>query len=217
MAHVLDLGYLVSPDNLKSTLNSILKYNHKESMMDHFNPMRSYALGDESALLMASFPRSRPDVPFPYFYEVMTGFEYTAAIGMLYEGMEQEGISTINDIRNRYDGKKRSPFNEAECGHHYARAMASWAAPIALTGFNYSGVSKTMKFKAIEGMYFWSNGYSYGTIEIKSKSSKYDIRIKTLGGKLELKSFELRDKGSKDFENVQVIEEGAEVSIIITG
>ncbi len=95
--------------------------------------------------------------------------------------------------------------------------MASWAAPIALTGFNYSGVSKTMKFKAIEGMYFWSNGYSYGTIEIKSKSSKYDIRIKTLGGKLELKSFELRDKGSKDFENVQVIEEGAEVSIIITG
>lgn len=215
MAHILDLGYLVKEENLKTTLGSILKYNHKENMLDHFNPMRSYALGEESALLMASFPNSRPKVPFPYFYEVMTGFEYTAAIGMLYEGMEQEGLATIKDIRDRYDGKKRSPFNEAECGHHYARAMASWAAPIALTGFNYSGVSKTMKFKAIEGMYFWSNGYSYGTIEIKSHNSKYDIRMKTLGGKLELKSFELREKGSKDFENVQVIEDGDEVSFTI--
>ncbi|MEA1878468.1 MAG: GH116 family glycosyl-hydrolase [Bacteroidota bacterium] len=217
MAHILDLGYLVKKENLETTLESILKYNHKENMLDHFNPMRSYALGDEAALLMASFPYSRPNVPFPYFYEVMTGFEYTAAIGMLYEGMEQEGLSTINDIRKRYDGKKRNPFNEAECGHHYARAMASWAAPIALTGFNYSGVSKTMKFKANEGLYFWSNGYSYGTIEIKFQNAKYDIRIKTLGGKLELKSFELRDKGSKDFEKVQVIEDGDEVSFKIMG
>ncbi len=215
MAHILDLGYLVKEENLKTTLGSILKYNHKENMLDHFNPMRSYALGEESALLMASFPKSRPKVPFPYFYEVMTGFEYTAAVGMLYEGMEQEGLSSINDIRNRYDGKKRNPFNEAECGHHYARAMASWAAPIALTGFNYSGVSKTMKFKANEGMYFWSNGYSYGTIEIKSRNSNYDIRIKTLGGKLELKSFELREKGSKDFKKVQVIEDGNEVIFAI--
>jgi len=215
MAHILDLGYLVKKENLETTLRSILKYNHKENMLDHFNPMRSYALGEESALLMASFPKSRPKVPFPYFYEVMTGFEYTAAIGMLYEGMEQEGLLTINDIRDRYDGKKRNPFNEAECGHHYARAMASWAAPIALTGFNYSGVSKTMKFKAIEGIYFWSNGYSYGTIEIKSQYAKYDIRIKTFGGKLELKSFELRDTGSKDFEDVQVIEDGNEASFDI--
>ncbi len=215
MAHILDLGYLVKPENLKTTFGSILKYNYKESMMDHFNPMRSYALGEEAALLMASFPKSRPKVPFPYFYEVMTGFEYVAAIGILYEGMEQEGLSTINDIRNRYDGEKRSPFNEAECGHHYARAMASWAAPIAVTGFNYSGVFKIMKFKANEGKYFWSNGYSYGTIDIKLLDTNYDILIKLLGGKLELKSFELRDKGSIIFEKVQFIEEGDELKFKI--
>ena len=76
--------------------------------------MRSYALGDESALLMASYPRERPDNPFPYFTEVMTGFEYTAAIGMLYEGQRKNGLQTMRDIRNRYDGAKRSPFDEAE-------------------------------------------------------------------------------------------------------
>ena len=163
----------------------------------------------------ASFPKSRPKVPFPYFYEIMTGFEYTAAIGMLYEGMEQEGLSTIRDIRNRYDGKKRSPFNEAECGHHYARAMASWAAPIALTGFNYSAVTKTMKFKTNKGTYFWSNGYSYGTIDIKKQNAGYEIRIKALGGKLDLKNFELRGKGTKVFKQIKVIEEGKELKFEI--
>ena len=215
MAHILDLGYLVKPENLKTTLESILKYNHKENMLDHFNPMRSYVLGEESGLLMASFPKSRPKVPFPYFYEIMTGFEYTAAIGMLYEGMEQEGLSTIKDIRNRYDGKKRSPFNEAECGHHYARAMASWAAPIALTGFNYSGVTKTMKFKANEGTYFWSNGYAYGTVKLQNKNYRFQISLRTLGGELELNNFELRGKGTKSFEQVQFIGEGKELKFEI--
>ena len=208
MAHVLDLGYLVKPENITTTLKSILKYNHKKNMWDHFNPMRSYVLGDEAALLMASFPKARPKVPFPYFYEVMTGFEYTAAIGMLYENMEDEGVATITDIRNRYDGNKRSPFDEAECGHHYARAMASWAAPIAITGFNYSGVLKKMKFKALPGNYFWSNGYSYGTISIELKGEKYNIQIKTLGGTLKLKSFELREKGSKEFTDIEKTNEG---------
>ena len=30
-------------------------------------------------------------------------------------------------------------LEEAECGHHYARAMASWAAVLALSGFRYHG------------------------------------------------------------------------------
>ena len=33
----------------------------------------------------------------------------------------------VRDIRERYDGEKRSPFDEAECGHHYARALAAWS------------------------------------------------------------------------------------------
>ena len=71
----------------------------------------------------------------------MTGFEYTAAVGMLYEG-QTRGLKCIAAIRDRYDGRKRNPFDEAECGHHYARAMATWAAVLALTGFRYSGVDK---------------------------------------------------------------------------
>lgn len=159
MAHVLGLGYLVKEENVKTALKSILKYNKRDGMYEHFNNMRSYAMGDEKALLMASWPNGgRPTIPFPYWSEVMTGFEYTAGIGMLYEGMEQEGLETIKNIRDRYDGLKRNPFDEAECGHHYARAMASWASIIAQSGFLYSAVDKSIKFTDKPGNYFWSTG-----------------------------------------------------------
>jgi non-lysosomal glucosylceramidase len=93
----------------------------------------------------------------------MTGFEYTAAVGMLYEGMTTEGLQTIRDIRARYDGFRRNPFDEAECGHHYARAMASWAAVLALTGFHYSAVTRELSLAGRVGRLFWSTGYAWGT------------------------------------------------------
>ena len=163
MSHVVGLGYLVQPERVKTTLASILKYNRRTDLHAHFNPLRSFAVADEAALLMASYPRDRPANPFPYFGEVMTGFEYTAAVGMLYEGMNSEGLQSIRDIRARYDGLKRNPFDEAECGHHYARAMASWAAVLALTGFHYSAVTREMSLAGKPGKLFWSTGYAWGT------------------------------------------------------
>jgi len=154
-------------------------------------------MGNESALLMASWPKGRPKVPFPYFSEVMTGFEYTAAAGMLFEGMKEEGIKTISDIRNRYDGARRNPFNEAECGNHYARAMASWASVIALTGFNYSGVTKSMKINHENGNYFWCNGYSWGNCSVSGNEKLKNVKIEVFGGSLELKDFTLNSFGKR--------------------
>ncbi|MCX6218918.1 GH116 family glycosyl-hydrolase [Spirosoma sp.] len=194
MAHVCGLGYLVNPDHVKTTLKSILKYNYRASMTDHFNNMRSYALGDEASLLMASWPKGRPKVPFPYFSEVMTGFEYTAAIGMLYENQTEPGLLCIRNIRNRFDGSKRNPFDEAECGHHYARAMVSWATTLALSGFHYSGVSQIMQFNGQEGTYFWSNGYAWGTCTKTKQADKLQVKLTVLQGQLLLKNLEIGNK-----------------------
>ncbi len=191
MAHVCGLGYLHDPTRVQTTLRSIRKYNRRVGFRDHFNCMRSFVLGDEAALLMAAYPYERPRNPFSYFSEVMTGFEYTAAVGMLYEGMAEEGLETIADIRARYDGRKRSPFDEAECGHHYARAMASWAAVLALTGFHYSAVTGRMEFKRQEGNFFWSTGYAYGTVRITRKGEEWQADLQTLGGKVEVKELVL--------------------------
>jgi hypothetical protein len=203
MAHICGLGYLVKPENVRTTLASIMKYNYLADFSLHFNNNRSYTLGDESGLLMASWPKGRLKVPFPYFSEVMTGFEYTAAVGMLYEGMNDDGLKCIRAIRNRFDGYKRNPFSEPECGHHYARSMASWAAIPAMTDFRYSGVNKSMTITSRPGTYFWSNGYAWGTCKVEDKQ----VTINVLHGSLTLDNFELKGKGMKKLKNF-VINEG---------
>ena len=94
------------------------------------------------------------------------------AVHMLYEGMREEGLQVITDIRDRYDGARRNPFNEAECGHHYGRAMAAWSAIIALTGFQYSAVEDRMSFDAPDGTYFWSTGHAWGTVCIRGDKAE---------------------------------------------
>ena len=216
LAHVCNLGYLVEEKNVKTTLDSILKYNFKDNLYNHFNNNRSYVLNDESALLMATYPRGRrPVIPFPYFSEVMTGFEYTAAIGLLYEGKIEEGLKCMQATRDRYDGKKRNPFDEAECGHHYARAMASWAAVLALTGFHYSGVEKSMTFAARDGIHFWSNGYAWGTCEQRSNNGSIDVGLTVKHGELNLSRFELKECGEVTFDTPQIIHAKESVSWLI--
>ena len=202
VAHVCGLGHLLKPAHVRKTLRGIMKHNFRESFFGHFNNMRSFVLNDEAGLLMATYPRGRrPTRPFPYFSEVMTGFEYAAAVGMLYEGQTANGLKCIKAIRGRYDGRKRSPFDEAECGHHYARAMASWAGVLALTGFRYSGVDQVMEFAASgkPTRWFWSNGSAWGTFEQRPTATGASLTLKVLRGKLRLKRLTLKGLGSAEF------------------
>lgn len=215
MAHVCGLGYLVDQGHVRTTLSSIMKYNYRDNLYGHFNCMRSFALGDEAVLLMADYPKDRPNNPFPYFSEVMTGFEYTAAVGMLYEGQTEPGLKCIKNVRERYDGQRRSPFDEAECGHHYARAMASWAAVLALTDFRYSGVDKSMTFAAKDGRFFWSNGYAWGTCTIRRASRSMNVELSVLHGQVTLSQFALRDFGSLSFKEPVTIPAGSQARFTV--
>jgi non-lysosomal glucosylceramidase len=215
MAHVCGLGYLVDAGHVRTTLQSIRKYNQHDGFFDHFNCLRSFVLGDESALLMASYPHGRPNNPFPYFTEVMTGFEYTAAVVMLYEGETEAGLKCIRDIRDRYDGRKRSPFDEAECGHHYARAMASWAAVLAFSGFRYSAVDKSMRFADREGNFFWSDGSAWGTYRLRKEGATYRVELQVLNGRLELKAFGVGEKIKHKFPRSLSLSAGEKTEFVI--
>ena len=40
---------------------------------------------------------------------------------------------------------RRNPYNEFECGSHYARALASYGVLLGLTGTDYDGRTKTLR------------------------------------------------------------------------
>jgi hypothetical protein len=215
MAHITGLGYLLDPANVQTTYRSIRKYNRKVEFYDHFNCMRSYVLGDETGLLVASYPKGRLERPFPYFSEAWTGLEYTAAAGMIYEGQVEEGLETVRDVRARYDGRKRSPFDEAECGHHYARAMAAWATVLALTGFHYSAVQARLSLAASPGRHFWATGFAWGTCDLRREGSGWRADLRVLGGHLSLRRFALGGVGEAELPAARDLDPGSKVEFVI--
>ncbi len=216
LAHTAGLGYLLDKENVQTTLQSIMKYNYIEDFNEHFNTFRSFGLGSEAGLLMASYPRGDLlDFPFPYYTEIMTGFEYSTAAHMIYEGQVDAGLKVFRAIRNRYDGHKRNPFNEGEYGHRYARAMAAWAGLLAYTGFQYSAVEGRMAFNANVGAYFWSNGYQYGNVVISGGGRQRLVTLRSLNGDLTLARVTLNGYGHHDFGERQVFAEGDEITFTV--
>jgi non-lysosomal glucosylceramidase len=213
MAFVCGLGYLVKPENIRKTMQSIWKYNYVSNFGDHFNNMRSYALGNEAGLIITSYPdpSKRPEVPLSYAFEAWSGLEYTAAAGFLYEGMQDEAIKTMNNVRDRYDGLKRSPFNEEECGNHYARAMAAWSTILAYSKFNYSGVDQKFSITSNPGRYFWSNGYAWGMASVNGTELTIDVHH----GNIPLKTLELKGAGTSSLKTARVLKEGEQFKAMI--
>ena len=157
---------------------------------------RTFVLNDEAALLICDYAKAqRPRIPFPYFAEAFTGSEYSAAVLMLYHGMEKEGIECIGSIRARYDGEKRNPWDEAECGHHYARAMAAWSGILALSGFRYDARSGAIQVRPRSNTpnfrCFWSSGTGWGTFSVSASG----VRVQVLKGKLGCREIAFRGAG----------------------
>jgi non-lysosomal glucosylceramidase len=171
LADIAGLGPLLDSAHIRKTLESIHRYNYRAQLFEHDSVQRVYALNDEAALLVCDYTRGgRPKIPFPYFQEAWTGMEYLVAAQFIHAGMLKEGLETIENVRRRYDGERRNPWDEPECGHHYARAMSAWSSVIAFSGFDYHGARKALslspKTQAADFTSFFSTGLGWGLFSI---------------------------------------------------
>ena len=189
-ATISGLGSVFNKKQAKSALKSIFKYNYMDSVRELANPWRAFAVNDESATLMFSYPEEKykPYIPITYCEESMHGFEYQFAGLLFSKGMYNQGLKVVKSVRERYDGQKRNPWNEMECGSNYARSMASFALLPIISGFKFDLPHKTIGFKPIvkkDFCSFFCVGSAYGIVEI----NKNFLSIKILFGQLELSSF----------------------------
>jgi len=143
---VCGLPEFLEQDKVRSHLRSVYTYNFRTDLTDHVNPQRpGFACGDDGGLLLCSWPRGgMPSLPFVYSNEVWTGIEYQVASHLMMHGDVEMGLDIVRQVRKRYDGTMRNPFNEYECGHWYARALSSYALLQGLTGLFYDAVDKTL-------------------------------------------------------------------------
>lgn len=152
-AHQLGLGYLLPPEMVKTALKSVFRHNWMPDLTGWKHSPRAFAGANDRGLIICTWPKGgRPPNVMLYSDEVWTGIEYQVAGHMLYEGMLEEGFAVVKGARDRYDGIPkapipRSPWNEIECGGHYARAGSSWTLLLALSGWLYDGATGQLEFR----------------------------------------------------------------------
>jgi len=188
MARMAGLGQIVDEQKVKSNLRAIHQYNFKSDLSDHANPQRpTYAFGTEGGLLLCTWPRGgQLSIPFVYSNEVWTGIEYQVASHLMVEGMVDQGLDIVRACRDRYDGRIRNPFNEYECGHWYARAMASYGLIQGLTGVRYDAVDRVLYIDSRIGnnfKSFLSTATGFGSVGLKDGKPFVDMAV----GKLDIK------------------------------
>lgn len=194
-ANICGLGEIFDKKQTWKALESIYRNNFKNSFRNYFNPCRIYALDDEAGAVICEWPlgKYKPAVPAPYSEECWSGCEYQVAAHMIQEGLVSEGVEIVKAVRGRFDGENRNPWNEFECGSHYARAMSSFSLLCAWSGFEFDMVNGMLGFNPVfydqntDFRYLWSLEPAWGVFEACTGK----MELKVFGGCLSLKILRL--------------------------
>ncbi len=168
-------------------------------------PGRWYAMPGEAGLLMCTFPRKDWDFKKAggtvnrgfagYFNECMNGFEYQVAGHMIWEGMVMEGLAVTRAVHDRYAASRRNPWNEVECGDHYARSMASYGVYLAACGFEYDGPTGRIGFSPRltpdDFKCAFTSAQGWGTFRQKRNAQSLTADLTVRFGRLRLKNLKL--------------------------
>jgi len=200
-----------------AALKSLWRYNFSPDVgpyREANKPGRWYAMAGEAGLLMCTFPRTDWDFAKAsgngnktfagYFNECMNGFEYQVAGHMIWEGMVKEGLAVTRAVHDRYHASRRNPWNEVECGDHYARSMASYGVYLAACGFEYDGPKAHIGFapkltpENFKGAFTSAEGW--GSYSQRADGGKLNAEIAVRWGKLKLKTIGLEVSDAKAVE-----------------
>lgn len=188
-------------EKIKRHLLAVHRHNLKHDLSDHANPQRpSYAFGDEGGLLLCSWPKGgKLSLPFVYSDEVWTGIEYQVAAHLMLMGRVDEALDIVRTCRDRYDGRRRNPFNEYECGHWYARALSSYGMLQGLTGVRFDAVDKTLHIDSKVGDFvsFLSTETGFGTVRLNNGKASLNVVF----GKIPVESVMISGKASSLVES----------------
>ena len=214
-ASLYGLGDILDPDQVLKASAAIYNYNFIPRMGDVYNPCRIYCLNDEGGLVICAWPggSQKPVIPAPYSQETMNGFEYSAAIHMIMNGLVDAGMECVAAVRQRYDGERRNPWNEFECGSNYARSLASYALLNAFSGFEFDLTQGKLGFNPVrwdDGRFrcFWSLEPGWG--EFVAGPGYAEVRV--LYGSLELKVLRLPYVAERTIRRVTLGDQPADYS-----
>ena len=196
-----------------TALKSLWRYNFSPNVGPYrtvYKPGRWYAMPGEAGLLMCTFPRrdwdyaqakgKGPEWAAGYFNECMNGFEHQVAGHMIWEGMTLEGFAIERAVHDRYNAARRNPWNEIECGDHYARSMASYGVYLAACGYEHHGprqhIGFAPKLRPENFKCAFTSAEGWGSFAQKLEGEKLTAEISLQWGELKLKTLALESQSA---------------------
>jgi non-lysosomal glucosylceramidase len=226
------LGRILPAEQTRTALESLWRYNFTTDCGAYRRinkPGRIYAVDHESGLLMCTFPKpdwnyqkaegKGPDWAAGYFNECMNGFEHQVASHMIWEGLVVEGLAIERAVHDRYCATKRNPYNEIECGDHYARSMASYGVFLACCGFSYDGPKGAIGFDPrVTPANFkcaFTAAEGWGSFSQKVSDHAMNATLTVKDGKLRVRTLTLGLNGALTPTTVSVTLHGADVAATV--
>ncbi len=201
-AYQVGLGRILDGTKVTTALDHLWRYNFTADVgpyREKFKEGRWYAMPGEGGLIGCTWPYGGEEALqhgdrffAGYLNECMNGFEYAAASLMMWHDMTFRALALTRSIHERYDGSKRNPFNEVECGSHYARSMASYGIFTAACGFEYNGpkgyIAFSPKLTPDNFRAAFTSAAGWGTFsQLRQKKSQAET-IEVKWGKLNLQT-----------------------------
>ena len=223
-AYQTGLGQVLPKKETRKALASLWKYNFTPDVgpyREKHKAGRWYAMAGEAGTLMCSWPKGekmRISTGYDfYFNECMNGFEHQVAGHMMWEEMVLESLAIERAIHDRYHASRRNPWNEVECGDHYARSMASYGVFTAACGFEYHGPNGYLGFaprltpENFKAAFTSAEGWGTFTQKANDKRMKAEIHLKW--GKLRIHTLCLRLPERMQSNTVKVLINGQPAAV----
>ena len=204
---------------------SIWKYNWAPDIAPQnaeHPPQRWFAYPGEAGLFTCTWPKSKHLGPESVLYrdEIWTGIEYQVAGHMAWEGMLTEALAMCRAVHERYHPAKHNPWNEIECGDHYARGMASWGVLTALAGFEYHGPKQHIGFAPRLHPQAFRSAYTaaeaWGSLDQQRVGDVQTNRIEVQWGELPVKTLALELPAGRQLRSCQITAAAKQLTPTVT-
>lgn len=201
------LGEIVAPTQTASALDAIWKANVTTDVAPYrvqFAKGRRYAMDGEGGTLMGTYPRGFDAKALQgygeYFNEVWSGSEHFLAGTLMWHGDALRALAVERLVDDRYSLPKRNPWDECECGSHYARALASYGVFTAACGFTYDGPAGRLGFAPRLSPQNFTAAFTaaegWGSFSQHQAGATFSARIAVRHGRLRLVTLDLVPAGA---------------------
>ena len=138
------LGHVFNPDHEDQAHRALLANNFV--VKPPFEDLQKHFYNGDIGLVVCTYPNGKLGDGMMYETIVSTGFTSPNIAGMLLDRNVIGARTTALHIRNRYDGRNASPWNEPECDLLYSRSMAHWNIFDQACGIIYDSTSGSLSF-----------------------------------------------------------------------